>query len=62
MLPLLVAIGAADGDTHARHIEGGLTYDTLSMDSYAWGLPQHAIPERREAPSPMRSGQCLSGY
>ena len=36
-LPLLVARGAADGDT-ARRIEGGLTYGTLSMDSYAWGL------------------------
>jgi 4,5-DOPA dioxygenase extradiol len=38
-LPLLVAIGAsADTDT-ARLIEGGMTYGVLSMDSFAFGLP-----------------------
>lgn len=43
-LPLLVALGAANGDTRAQHIEGGLTYGILSMDSYAWGLTRSAPP------------------
>jgi 4,5-DOPA dioxygenase extradiol len=39
-LPLLVALGAqAPGDA-AELIEGDITYGVLSMDSYAWGLPQ----------------------
>lgn len=38
-LPLLVAAGAsADGES-TRLIEGGMTYDVLSMDSFAFGLP-----------------------
>ncbi|NID16649.1 DODA-type extradiol aromatic ring-opening family dioxygenase [Luteibacter yeojuensis] len=37
-LPLLVALGAAGGDT-AVAIDGGITYGVLSMDSYAWGVP-----------------------
>jgi 4,5-DOPA dioxygenase extradiol len=37
-LPLLVAVGAADGDT-PQVIEGGITYGVLAMDSYAWGAP-----------------------
>ncbi|GAB6196380.1 dioxygenase family protein [Lysobacter xanthus] len=36
-LPLLVALGAGQGDA-PDWIEGGLTYGTLSMDSCAWGL------------------------
>jgi 4,5-DOPA dioxygenase extradiol len=36
-LPLLVAVGAAGGDTPMA-IEGGITYGVLSMDSYAWGV------------------------
>lgn len=45
-LPLLVALGAADGDSPAQRIEGGLTDGTLSMDSYGWGLD----PQPRGAP------------
>ena len=38
-LPLLVAMGASAETEIPRHIEGGMTYGTLSMDSYGWGLP-----------------------
>jgi len=38
-LPLLVALGASDEHDRVRRIEGGLTYGTLSMDSYAWESP-----------------------
>lgn len=41
-LPLLVALGASDERDRAHRIEGGLTYGTLSMDSYAWGSPASA--------------------
>lgn len=42
-LPLLVALGASnDDDDRARLIEGGMTYGTLSMDSFGWGLPAAA--------------------
>jgi 4,5-DOPA dioxygenase extradiol len=39
-LPLLVALGARTEGEVAEPIEGGITYGVLSMDSYAWGLPQ----------------------
>jgi 4,5-DOPA dioxygenase extradiol len=39
-LPLLVALGARGEVEAAQFIEGGITYGVLSMDSYAWGLPQ----------------------
>lgn len=42
-LPLLVALGAGADDEAGRHIEGGMTYGTLSMDSYLWGAP--ALPQ-----------------
>jgi 4,5-DOPA dioxygenase extradiol len=38
-LPLLVAMGASSDDEIPQRIEGGMTYGTLSMDSYAWGAP-----------------------
>lgn len=42
-LPLLVALGAS-GDAEAAHvIEGGITNGMLSMESYAWGLPNARI-------------------
>ncbi len=41
-LPLLVALGASNDDDAAALIEGGMTYDTLSMDSFGWGLPAAA--------------------
>jgi len=51
-LPLLVAVGASFGTDTARLVEGGMTYDVLSMDSFAFGLPDaaatsldHAIQE-----------------
>jgi 4,5-DOPA dioxygenase extradiol len=40
-LPLLVASGAgAATNSAAKIIEGGMTYGVLSMQSYAWGLPE----------------------
>jgi 4,5-DOPA dioxygenase extradiol len=42
-LPLLVALGAR-GDAEAAHvIDGGVTNGMLSMESYAWGLPNSRI-------------------
>jgi 4,5-DOPA dioxygenase extradiol len=39
-LPLLVALGAsAAGSDMPEVIEGEMTYDVLSMESYAWGMP-----------------------
>ena len=44
-LPLLVAMGAGDGETTVQVIEGGITYGMLSMESYAWGLADRsAVP------------------
>ncbi len=37
-LPLLVALGASHDDDASALIEGGMTYGTLSMDSFGWGL------------------------
>jgi 4,5-DOPA dioxygenase extradiol len=37
-LPLLVAQGASDAADDVRVIEGGMTYGTLSMESYGFGL------------------------
>jgi 4,5-DOPA dioxygenase extradiol len=51
-LPLLVAVGASFSTDAARLVEGGMTYGVLSMDSFAFGLPDaaatslaHAIQE-----------------
>jgi 4,5-DOPA dioxygenase extradiol len=41
-LPLLVAIGASHAGETATLIEGGMTYDVLSMDSFGFGLPDAA--------------------
>ena len=41
-LPLLVAAGASFGTDAARLVEGGMTYGVLSMDSFAFGLPEAA--------------------
>lgn len=41
-LPLLVALGAAGDDDTAQAIHGGIVHGVLSMDSYVWGMPQHA--------------------
>lgn len=41
-LPLLVALGASSDDDAPSLIEGGMTYGTLSMDSFGWGLPRAA--------------------
>lgn len=38
-LPLLVAVGASADTDPARLVEGGMTYGVLSMDSFAFGLP-----------------------
>lgn len=39
-LPLLVAVGASADTDPARLVEGGMTYGVLSMDSFAFGLPE----------------------
>jgi 4,5-DOPA dioxygenase extradiol len=41
-LPLLVATGASFATDAARLVEGGMTYGVLSMDSFAFGLPDAA--------------------
>jgi 4,5-DOPA dioxygenase extradiol len=41
-LPLLVATGASFGTDAARLVEGGMTHGVLSMDSFAFGLPDAA--------------------
>lgn len=40
LLPLLVALGAATPEDAPHWIDGGMTYGTLSMDSFGWGLPE----------------------
>jgi 4,5-DOPA dioxygenase extradiol len=44
-LPLLVALGAgASTNAAPKVIEGEMTYGVLSMESYAWGLPEpHSV-------------------
>lgn len=39
-LPLLVALGASTDAEASRWIEGGMTYDVLSMDSFGFGLAE----------------------
>ena len=41
-LPLLVALGAIDAADPRVRIDGGMTYGVLSMDSFAFGLPEVA--------------------
>jgi len=41
-LPLLVAVGASSGEDAARLVAGGMTDGVLSMDSFAFGLPEAA--------------------
>lgn len=38
-LPLLVALGARAEDEAVQVIDGGITHGVLSMESYAWGMP-----------------------
>ncbi len=41
-LPLFFAIGAADKDwTHVQRVDGGITHDVLSMDSFVFGGDEH---------------------
>ena len=39
-LPLLVALGAQAEDDALQVVDGGITHGVLSMESYAWGMPQ----------------------
>ena len=41
-LPLLVALGAQAENDAVQVIDGGVTHSVLSMESYAWGMPQPA--------------------
>jgi 4,5-DOPA dioxygenase extradiol len=41
-LPLLVALGASEATDHRRRLEGGMTHEVLSMDAFAFGLPEQA--------------------
>ena len=36
------AVGASAATDTAQLVEGGMTYDVLSMDSFAFGLPHAA--------------------
>ncbi len=40
-LPLLFALGTLGTRDAVQFIAGGTTYGVLSMDSYAWGMPNH---------------------
>lgn len=42
-LPLLVALGAQAESDALQVIEGGITHAVLSMESYAWGMPQQVL-------------------
>jgi len=42
-LPLLVALGARSDAQALQVLDGGITHGVISMESYAWGLPQ-AMP------------------
>ncbi|WP_342619150.1 class III extradiol ring-cleavage dioxygenase [Rhodoferax sp. GW822-FHT02A01] len=42
-LPLLVAMGAQLPGESAQLLEGGIEHGMLSMDSFAWGVPQSAV-------------------
>jgi 4,5-DOPA dioxygenase extradiol len=44
-LPLLVALGASEADEPRSLIRGGMTYGTLSMDSFGFGLPPGALAD-----------------
>jgi 4,5-DOPA dioxygenase extradiol len=48
-LPLLVAMGASADTDAARLVEGGMTYGVLSMDSFAFGLPDAALDSLEDA-------------
>ena len=39
-LPLLVALGAQAGNAALQLVDGGISHGVLSMESYAWGMPQ----------------------
>ena len=45
LLPLLVAAGAARDDDAPAWIDGGMSYGTLSMDSFGWGLPASFVAD-----------------
>ncbi|MDO5610457.1 MAG: class III extradiol ring-cleavage dioxygenase [Pseudomonadota bacterium] len=45
-LPLVVALGAAQAGDLPQLIYGGITDGILSMDSFAWGLPDSAETHR----------------
>ena len=47
--PLLVALGASSDDEAGEWIEGGMTYGVLSMDSFAFGLPDAALDSLEDA-------------
>lgn len=48
-LPLMVALGAAGDDAAPQWIRGGMTDGVLSMDSFAWGIPEATSVLRAEA-------------
>jgi hypothetical protein len=62
-LPLPVAVGAGAGTT--RLVEGGMTRNALSMDSFAFGLPDgpplhRTMPRGNVAtPAPYRARRRL---
>ena len=41
LLPLMVAAGAAGTTASVQHLDGGITYGVLSMDSYVFGAQAH---------------------
>lgn len=49
-LPLLLALGANDGEATAQVIEDEITYGVLSMESYVWGMTDQTVSSRRKPP------------
>ncbi len=53
-LPLLVALGASRAGDAVEAIDGGITDGVLSMDCFAWGMPEAEpsgpVPGRSRAP------------
>jgi 4,5-DOPA dioxygenase extradiol len=60
-LPLLVALGASFDEEPVQVLDGGMTYDVLSMESYVWGLPPLAIDDDADGYRSERDGDARRG-
>jgi 4,5-DOPA dioxygenase extradiol len=63
-LPLLVALGAQGEGDQVQTIEGGIRHGVLSMDAFAWGLPDApaapaGLSYQVRQPAPFAPTKCL---